>query len=252
MVEIYKKIRYVKFTYIYTGFYMFFFLGLIFLLNLEGDIFEKVGYNNNKNNNNNNNNNNILSTAWANEINGTNNSDNITGTQSKDIIKGLNGNDTITGKEAGDDISGGSGDDIIFGNGGRDVLRGKAGNDRIEGEKGNDRIYGDRGNDILIGGSGNDTFTGGIGRDVFICSTGNDTITDFNITQSDTTPQQNDCEKIRYDNTDYYISFQQKQEDKQYEEAVDRSVHIENTIEDDKYEPKKSGSNNGFFFGLFK
>src|SRR5215204_6045114 len=212
MVEIYKKIRYVKFNFIYTGFYMFFFLGLIFLLNLEGDIFEKVGYNNNKNNNNNN----ILSTAWANEINGTNNSDNITGTQSKDIIKGLNGNDTITGKEAGDDISGGSGD------------------------------Y------ILIGGSGNDTFTGGIGRDVFICSTGNDTITDFNITQSDTTPQQNDCEKIRYDNTDYYISFQQKQEDKQYEEAVDRSVHIENTIEDEKYEQKKSGSNNGFFFGLFK
>jgi Ca2+-binding RTX toxin-like protein len=249
MVEIYKKIRYVKFNFIYTGFYMFSFLWLIFLLNLEGDIFEKVGYNNNKNNNNNNN---ILSTAWGNEINGTNNSDNITGTQSKDIIKGLNGNDTITGKEAGDDISGGSGDDIIFGNEGRDILRGKAGNDRIEGEKGNDRIYGDRGNDILIGGSGNDTFTGGIGRDVFICSTGNDTITDFNITQNDTTPQQNDCEKIRYDNTDYYISFQQKQEDKQYEEAVDRSVHIENTIEDDKYEPKKSGSNNGFFFGLFK
>ena len=86
-------------------------------------------------------------------------------------------------------------------NGGRDVLRGKAGNDRIEGEKGNDRLYGDRGNDILIGGAGNDTFTGGFGRDIFICSTGNDIITDFNITQNDITPEQNDCEKIRYDNT---------------------------------------------------
>src|SRR5919107_1365077 len=194
---------------------------------------------------------NTIHLAWAEEINGTNNADNMSGTINKDIIKGLDGNDTINGKEAGDDISGGSGDDIIFGKEGRDILRGKAGNDRIEGEKGNDRIYGDRGNDILVGGPGNDTLTGGIGRDVFICSTGNDTITDFNMTQNDTTPQQNDCEKIRYDNTEYYISFQQKQEDKQYEEAVDRSVHIENTIEDEKYEQKKSGSNNGFFFGLF-
>jgi hypothetical protein len=191
MIEFNKKIIFVKLNFIYTGFYMFSVLGLIFLLNLEGDIFEKDEYNNNKNNNNN-----IINIAWANEINGTDNSDNITGTQSKDIIKGLNGNDTITGKEAGDDISGGSGDDTIFGNGGRDVLKGKAGNDRIEGETGNDRLYGDRGNDILIGGPGNDTFTGGLGKDVFICSTGNDILTDFNVTQKDTTPQQNDCEKM--------------------------------------------------------
>jgi Ca2+-binding RTX toxin-like protein len=247
MLEINAKFRSVKFNFIYTGFYMFSFLWLIFLLNLEGGVFENDGYKSSKNNNYN-----ILNMAWANEINGTNKSDNITGTQSNDIIKGLNGNDTIIGKEAGDDISGGSGDDIIFGNGGRDVLRGKAGNDRIEGEKGNDRIYGDRGNDILIGGPGNDTFTGGLGRDVFICSTGNDIITDFNITQNDTTPQQNDCEKIRYDNTDYYISFQQKQEGEQHEEAEESSIHIESTAKAEKYEQKKSSSNNGFFFGLFK
>ena len=138
-----------------------------------------------------------LQMVWAEEINGTENPDNIVGTLNQDTIRGFGGNDTIDGKEAGDDISGGSGDDIIYGNEGRDVLKGKAGNDRIDGGKGNDRIFGDRGNDVLIGGPGNDTLTGGFGKDIFMCGEAKDTITDFNLTQKDTSPE-NDCENIKY------------------------------------------------------
>ena len=62
---------------------------------------------------------------------------------------------------------------------------------------------------------------------------GNDTITDFNVTQKDTTPQQNDCEKMRYGNTDYYISLQQKQKQKQekeqHEEEEEDSIHTESS-----------------------
>jgi Ca2+-binding RTX toxin-like protein len=141
----------------------------------------------------------IINVVWADVINGTENADNITGTINKDIIKGLKGNDTIFGMESGDDISGGSGDDIIYGNEGRDVLKGKAGNDRIEGGEGNDRIIGDRGDDILIGGPGNDTLTGGLGKDIFICGTATDTITDFNLTQKDSIPE-NDCENLKNGN----------------------------------------------------
>ncbi|MGB9167827.1 MAG: calcium-binding protein [Nitrososphaeraceae archaeon] len=139
-----------------------------------------------------------LQMVWAEEINGTENPDNIVGTLNQDTIRGFGENDTIDGKEAGDDISGGSGDDIIYGNEGRDVLKGKAGNDRIDGGKGNDRIFGDRGNDVLIGGPGNDTLTGGFGKDIFMCGEGKtDTVTDFNLTQKDTAPE-NDCENIKY------------------------------------------------------
>ncbi len=139
-----------------------------------------------------------LPMVWAEEINGTENPDNIVGTLNQDTIRGFGGNDTIDGKEAGDDISGGNGDDILYGNEGRDVLKGKAGNDRIDGGKGNDRIFGDRGNDVLIGGPGNDTLTGGFGKDIFMCGEATtDTVTDFNLTQKDTAPE-NDCENIKY------------------------------------------------------
>jgi len=142
-----------------------------------------------------------LQMVWAEEINGTENPDNIVGTLNQDTIRGFGGNDTIDGKEAGDDISGGSGDDVIYGNEGRDVLKGKAGNDRIDGGKGNDRIFGDRGNDVLIGGPGNDTLTGGFGKDIFMCGEATtDTVTDFNLTQKDTAPE-NDCENIKYSDT---------------------------------------------------
>lgn len=169
---------------------------------------------------------NIIKYAWAEEINGTENNDIINGTINQDTIRGLNNNDTISGKEAGDDISGGSGDDTIYGNEGRDVLKGKAGNDHVEGGDGNDRIYGDRGNDMLIGGRGNDTLTGGLGHDVFICGDGGDTITDFNITQKDTIPE-NDCENIKDSNAEAVVSSPAN-------------------------EQKKPESNGGGFFGLFK
>jgi hypothetical protein len=139
---------------------------------------------------------NIINAAWSDEINGTEQADIITGTANQDIIKGFYGNDALSGKEAGDNISGGSGDDMIYGNEGRDVLKGKAGNDLVQGAEGNDKIFGDRGNDILVGAQGNDILTGGYVTDIFICGTASDTITDFNLTQKDSTPY-NDCENIK-------------------------------------------------------
>ena len=170
---------------------------------------------------------NIINFVWADDINGTENTDNITGTINQDIIRGFGGNDTLAGKEAGDDISGGSGDDLIYGNEGRDILKGKAGNDHLEGAEGNDRIYGDRGNDMLIGGPGDDTLTGGLGKDIFICGDATDTITDFNITQKDTIPS-NDCENIKYGSN---------------------GNNTENTTSSIEEEKKPDS---GGFFGLFK
>ena len=81
-------------------------------------------------------------------------------------------------------------------NEGRDWLRGGSGNNHIEGGKGNDMLFGDRGNDTVNGGLGNDTLTGGPNKDIFICGTGPDTVTDFNVTQQDSAPE-NDCENIK-------------------------------------------------------
>jgi Ca2+-binding RTX toxin-like protein len=187
---------------------------------------------------------NVIARAWADDINGTQNPDNITGTINQDTIKGLKGNDTMDGKEAGDDISGGDGNDTIYGNEGRDWLRGGSGNDRIEGAKGNDMIFGDRGNDTLVGGPGNDTITGGANTDIFICGTATDTITDFNITQKDTTPE-NDCENI-IGNTKINDSLSQQNynpEIPSIQEKMNRNVNTTN----DKKSPDE-----GLFFGLFK
>lgn len=191
---------------------------------------------------------NIIHLIWAAEINGTNNADNINGTINKDIIKGLDGNDTINGKEAGDDISGGSGDDLIYGNEGRDVLKGKAGNDRIEGGEGKDRLFGDRGNDVLVGGQDNDTLTGGIGMDTFICGNGTDLLTDFNITQKDSTPE-NDCENLKNSNVKT--------------KSLSPQPNLSSAVTKDNNQITNNKSNNvnttdqnkkvdDFFFGLFK
>ena len=172
-------------------------LGLLFVLVLGTDFADNKYY--------------IINTVWADEINGTENADSITGTINQDTIKGLQGNDTIGGEEAGDDISGGDGDDAIYGNEGRDWLRGGSENDHIEGGKGNDMLFGDRGNDTLNGGLGNDTLTGGPNKDIFICGTGPDTVTDFNVTQQDSAPE-NDCENIKDNLTNVSnISFPQQQ-----------------------------------------
>ena len=194
---------------------------------------------------------NTIHLAWAEEINGTNNADNMSGTINKDIIKGLDGNDTINGNEAGDDISGGSGDDLIYGNEGRDILKGKAGNDRIEGGEGKDKLIGDRGNDILVGGQDDDTLTGGIGRDTFICGNGTDLLTDFNITQKDSTPE-NDCENLKNgDGKIKSISPQQNLSSttatvtKDNNQITDNKSNIVNTTDQNK-------KVDDFFFGLFK
>ncbi len=197
---------------------------------------------------------NVIDSAWAEDINGTENADNITGTVNKDVIKGLNGNDTLAGKEAGDDISGGSGDDIIYGNEGRDVLRGKSGNDHLEGAEGNDRIYGDRGNDMLIGGPGNDTLIGGPGKDIFICGTATDTITDFNITQKDTTPE-NDCENIKNGSSgnaknNKNLPIQQNDVSTSGNTNIKEKISVANKTPPPPSDEKKPDS--GFFFGLFK
>src|SRR5215211_5589273 len=181
---------------------------------------------------------NIVNMAWAENLNGTENADNITGTINQDIIRGFGGNDTLAGKEAGDDISGGSGDDTIYGNEGRDVLKGKSGNDHIEGGEGQDRIYGDRGNDMLMGGAGNDTLSGGPGKDIFICGPATDTITDFNITQKDTIPE-NDCENIKSENSTNVSDNINNGEE----------MPTEDTITTTKEQEKSSGDG---FFGLFK
>ena len=83
---------------------------------------------------------------------------------------------------------------IINGNTANNILNGSAGNNSIQGNGGVDKLLGSDGNDSLNGGAGNDTLTGGIGVDKFIYNTnaaftttavGVDTITDFDISQTD-------------------------------------------------------------------
>ncbi|CAH2575086.1 Thermitase [Planktothrix rubescens] len=82
----------------------------------------------------------------------------------------------------------------INGNNANNTLNGSTGNDLILGNGGVDKLLGGAGNDSLNGGAGNDTLTGGLGADKFIYNTnaaftttavGVDTITDFNISQTD-------------------------------------------------------------------
>lgn len=238
IIEFKKKILYISLLCVFSLFSVFF---------IEVDLIKQGGEEDQIHN--------IINSAWADDINGTENADNITGTTNKDVIKGLNGTDTLAGKEAGDNISGGSGDDIIYGNEGRDILKGKAGNDHLEGAEGNDRIFGDRGNDTLIGGLGNDTLTGGPGRDIFICGTATDTITDFNDTQKDTTPE-NDCENIKNGSSgngkvNQKVSIQQQNDDSTLGNTnIKEGTTVPNTTTTPPIDEQKPDS--GFFFDLFK
>ncbi|WP_052331121.1 beta strand repeat-containing protein, partial [Planktothrix agardhii] len=83
---------------------------------------------------------------------------------------------------------------IITGNTANNILNGGTGNDNLIGGSGADQLLGSDGNDSLSGDAGNDTLTGGLGADKFIYNTnaafatsavGVDTITDFNISQTD-------------------------------------------------------------------
>ncbi|QHG20471.1 tandem-95 repeat protein (plasmid) [Nostoc sp. ATCC 53789] len=156
----------------------------------------------------------IVTVAVGTTLNGTNQNDNLNGTSGNDIINGLNAQDTISGNagndklvgENGDDLLyGGTGNDQLYGGNGQDTLYGDADNDRLEGDNGDDKLYGGDGNDSLIGGNGqdllvggagndfldgdkgDDNLTGGTGSDIFVLekAAGRETITDFNLGQSD-------------------------------------------------------------------
>jgi Ca2+-binding RTX toxin-like protein len=102
----------------------------------------------------------------------------MSGGADADSIFGGNGNDSLFGDD---------GADLIYGNVGADVISGGAGADTIYGGGSNDQIVGGAGNDTIWGNLGNDTVLGGTGADRFELrgSFGNDTITDFNVGESD-------------------------------------------------------------------
>ena len=144
-----------------------------------------------------------------NTLTGGSGNDQVSGGDGKDTLFGNQGNDVVDGGYGQDILYGGSGTDImwggdydgsstdddkLYGEDGNDFLSGQAGNDLLSGSLGNDYCWGDSGNDSLTGGAGNDTLTGGEGADKFIYNTnaaftklavGVDTITDFDISQTD-------------------------------------------------------------------
>ena len=63
-------------------------------------------------------------------------------------------------------------------------LTGSSQNDSLTGGSGADTLVGGSGNDTLVGGAGKDSLSGGQGADTFALA-GNDTVADFNSTQSD-------------------------------------------------------------------
>ena len=87
---------------------------------------------------------------------------------------------------AGNDTMSGSANVAYIFNGydGADSITGNNSNDSISGGSGNDTINGLAGNDTLVGGEGNDVLSGGLGADTFVLA-GNDTVVDYNGTQSD-------------------------------------------------------------------
>ena len=119
---------------------------------------------------------------------------NGTGNGLANTINGNNANNTLNGSTGNDLILGNGGVDKLLGGAGNDSLNGGAGNDTLNGGAGSDQLKGGTGNDSLSGDAGNDTLTGGLGADKFIYNTnaaftttavGVDTITDFNISQTD-------------------------------------------------------------------
>lgn len=106
----------------------------------------------------------------------------------------LGGADTVTGGSGADQLYVGAGDDVADGGAGDDQIYGDAGDDILSGGSGVDLVYGDDGADILSGGADDDTLSGGAGDDVFVYGdgSGNDTITDFDMGDSDANGFTND------------------------------------------------------------
>jgi Ca2+-binding RTX toxin-like protein len=103
---------------------------------------------------------------------------------------------------------------------------------------------------MLMGGPGEDTLTGGLGTDIFICGSATDTVTDFNVTQKDTNPE-NDCENIKNvsgsnaENNET-LSIQQQQDSNLGNTNIE-PITGNTTQKTDEQKP-----DNGLFFGLFK
>lgn len=118
-----------------------------------------------------------ITTVWALNVTGTQDSDTLIGTNKSDNIRGHGEDDMISGLEGNDRITGDMGDDTIHGDRGHDGIR--AG-------EGDDFIFGDSGNDKLFGGPDDDSLTGGPGKDSFNCGEGADTVIDFDPSKNET------------------------------------------------------------------
>src|SRR5918995_2431660 len=126
-----------------------------------------------------------ITTVWALNVTGTQDSDTLTGTNKSDNIRGHGEDDMISGREGNDRISGDMGDDTIHGD---------RGHDRIRAGEGDDLIFGDSGNDKLFGGPDDDTLIGGPGKDSFNCGDGDDRVTDYDPAKNETISA--NCENI--------------------------------------------------------
>ena len=118
-----------------------------------------------------------ITTVWALNVTGTQESDTLTGTNKSDNIRGHGEDDMISGLEGNDQIKGDMGDDTIHGDRGHDGIR--AG-------EGDDLIFGDSGNDNLFGGPDDDSLTGGPGKDSFNCGEGTDIVIDLDPSKNET------------------------------------------------------------------
>lgn len=152
-------------------------------------------------------------------LDGGNGNDTLTGGQGADSLVGGSGSDTAdytgsaaavtvdlaTGSGTGGDaqgdtlssienVAGSSFGDTLTGSSASNVITGGAGDDSINAGGRNDTVDGGTGSDTIDGGTGNDSLTGGAGDDVFVVSAGSgaDTISDFDVNDSDGDGRYND------------------------------------------------------------
>ncbi|WP_417808887.1 Hint domain-containing protein [Thioclava sp.] len=127
-------------------------------------------------------------------IYGDNGADTILGGAGNDELDGEAGSDFLDGGAGADTLDGGAGNDTLLGQDGDDELYAGAGDDTIDGGAGDDFILGQSGDDSISGGAGNDTITTGTGDDLVVFEQygANDTVTDFDISDTDDDGNSND------------------------------------------------------------
>ncbi len=159
--------------------------------------------------------------GWAgnDRLFGNDGNDTLTGGAGADVLSGGLGTDTAdysasasgvtvnlaTGAGSGGDAAGDtfSGIEVVVGSANADnltaagtvsTLYGSGGDDTLSGGAGADNLFGGSGVDVLKGGAGHDTLTGGSGDDVlrFETASGNDSVTDFDLADSDSNGFTND------------------------------------------------------------